>query len=473
MYPAAVPHSSLLNPSTTSQLRPLLAQFAASNPSALPILLHGRDVLALPKLPEADTPVVTEPGRPPSPPLREDELVDVVRYLADLVPASTVLAVDNDSSNSQVTRSATSTAVSNAWTSSLSTLANGMSFLSPRPLSLSLASISNAAEPRQRDQHPSASSKSLRAGFATMREQEKAALSAPERDRASESSAAGPGQGQASSRSRNGEGKGSDVGSAWSFPSVNWSKLGFGGEAATTTPAAAADKSAADVAVNRGEASEPLNTSSTAVEDASFAATPDPSVASEDGGISITPAREAETPQVELAPTVDREELAAAIGVTPEQEDRQFHLVQVRNASTPNGDGTATATGASSPAAGEDDESTEDDRKVLEIYVGGADPSKCQLRRYTVRSATVLLFFRFLNLPLARKLCPNVGNLHNQQRGLLTLGLAVLPSTDEAAMAWLDSRAERLLEAVETMTELVQPPKACVSRSFSTPCPRV
>jgi hypothetical protein len=34
-------------------------------------------------------------------------------------------------------------------------------------------------------------------------------------------------------------------------------------------------------------------------------------------------------------------------------------------------------------------------------------------------------------------------------------------------MAWLDSRAERLLEAVETMTELVQPPKACVSHSSS------
>ncbi|KAG0656088.1 hypothetical protein C6P46_000456 [Rhodotorula mucilaginosa] len=423
----AVPHSSLLTASTTSQLRPLLAQFAASNPSALPILLHGQDVLALPKLPEADTPAAQEPGRPPPPRLREDELVDVVRYLADLVPKSTVLAVQNDSSSFQVTRSTTTSAVSNAWSSSLSTLANGMSFLSPRPLSLSLASVSSATEPRQGNQPSAASSKSLRAGFAAMRQQEKAALSAPERDRTPESSAAGPGQGQAASRSRNGEGKGSDVDSAWSFPSVNWSKLGFGGGAATTA-AAAAVKSAADVAVNREEASAPLITSSSANEDASSADTPDQSVVSEDGGTFETPSREAETPKVELAPTVNAEELAAAIGVTPEQEDRHFHLVQVRNESTPNGDGTATATGASSPTAAEDDESTEDDHKVLEIYVGGADPSKCQLRRYT--------------------------------RGLLTLGLAVLPSTDDAAMAWLDSRAERLLEAVETMTELVQPPKA-------------
>jgi hypothetical protein len=392
VHPAAVPHSSLLTASTTSQLRPLLAQFAASNPSALPILLHGQDVLALPKLPEADTPAAQEPGRPPPPRLREDELVDVVRYLADLVPKSTVLAVQNDSSSLQVTRSTTTSAVSNAWSSSLSTLANGMSFLSPRPLSLSLASVSSATEPRQGHQPSAASSKSLRAGFAAMRQQEKAALSAPERDRTPESSAAGPGQGQASSRSRNGEAKGSDADSAWSFPSVNWSKLGFGGGAATTAAAAAAVKSAADVAVNREEAGAPLNTSSSANEDASSADTPDQSVVSEDGGTFETPSREAETPKVELAPTVNAEELAAAIGVTPEQEDRHFHLVQVRNESTPNGDGTATATGASSPTAAEDDESTEDDHKVLEIYVGGADPSKCQLRRYTVRSAPVLCF---------------------------------------------------------------------------------
>lgn len=383
-YSAAVPHSSLLTPSTTSQLRPLLAQFAASNPSALPILLHGKDVLALPKLPETDRPVVNEPGRPPPPPLREDELVDVVRYLADLVPQSTVLAVHDDPSNSQVTKSTASSAVSNAWSSSLSTLANGMSFLSPRPLSLSLASVSNATEPRQRNQPPSAASKSLRAGFAAMRQQEKAALSTPERGLTPESSGVASGQGQASSRSRNGEAKDSNVDSAWSFPSVTWSKLGFGGGAATTT--AAAVKSAADVAVIREEASAPLNTSSEAIEGASFAETPDQSVVLDDGGTLETPSREAETPQVELAPTVDTEELAAAIGVTPEQEDRQFQLVQVRNESTLTGDETVTATGASSPTAAEDDEPIEYDQRVLEIYVGGAEPSKCQLRRYTVRA---------------------------------------------------------------------------------------
>lgn len=39
----------------------------------------------------------------------------------------------------------------------------------------------------------------------------------------------------------------------------------------------------------------------------------------------------------------------------------------------------------------------------------------------------------------------------------------MLPKTDDAALAWLDSRAERLLEAVETLLEVVQPPAPCVT----------
>jgi len=43
----------------------------------------------------------------------------------------------------------------------------------------------------------------------------------------------------------------------------------------------------------------------------------------------------------------------------------------------------------------------------------------------------------------------------------------MMPKTDTAALAWLDSRAERLLEAVESLLEVVQPPVPCVELSLS------
>ncbi|GAA5990111.1 hypothetical protein JCM10908_005825 [Rhodotorula pacifica] len=410
-----VPHSSLLTPSTKSQLRPLLTQFAASNASALPILLHGRDVLALPKLPENDASTVREPGRPPPPALQEDELVDLVRYLANLVPKSTVLAVHHsESPSAPATKTSTASVVSNAWSSSLSSLANGMSFLSPRPLSLSLASLPTAdksQESKQVSNKPTP--KNLRAGFAALRQQEKAALAASSQDQATAPSPPASGVDHDSSRGDDNGGDGRDTDSGWSFRSVSWSKLGFGGNSAAT-----AAKSAAEVAVNREEASVPPATSSSADNTTLTSDTDEVAVIAREVSTEL-PADGPGTPQVELAPAVDAEELAAAIGQTPDQEDRQLQLVEVRHEATANGEGQASA-------------SEEDDlqapEKVLEIYVGGAEASRCHVRRYT--------------------------------RGLLTLALAVRPSTDEAATAWLDSRADRLLEAVETMTELVQPPKA-------------
>ncbi|GAA5880072.1 hypothetical protein JCM3774_003299 [Rhodotorula dairenensis] len=406
----AVPHSSLLTPTTTSQLRPLLVQFAASNTSALPILLHGQDVLALPTFPDAARLATNEPGRPPPPHLHEDELVDLVRYLADLVPKSTVLAVHNDSPMSETANPTSSSVVSNAWSSSLSTLANGMSFLAPRPLSLSLAAVPSAGDPR--DTKPS---KNLRAGFAALRQQEKAALAEPGRGHANAPPDRTP---SPRSRADDDETKASNAG--WSFRNVSWGKLGFGGNPTVSTAKTAAEL-ASDIAgtAARGDAAPTLDNARPAEERTEL-------VAASETPTADSPSTDTETAplQVELAPTVDTEDLAAAIGATPEEEDRQLQLVKVKDEANRLGQVSANVP----REAGADDEPEESRLKVLEIYAGGAEPSRCQLRRYT--------------------------------RGLLTLALAVLPSTDEAATAWLDSRAERLLEAVETMTELVQPPKA-------------
>lgn len=342
-------------------------QFAASNTAALPILLHGKDVLALPSLPEVENFTSHEPGRPPPPNLREDELVDLVRYLADLVSKSTVLAVHHDSSMSELTRATPSSLVSNAWTSSLSTLATGMSFLAPRPLSLSLAAGPSVAEIR--DPNPS---KNLKAGFAALRQQEKAALAEPARERATALPARA-----ASPRASDEDGKIRDASGGWSLRNVSWGKLGFGGSSAVSTA-----KTAAELACTVEETLAPGD-ASTALDDA--ARSPDgrsESVAEPEVSKIESRSIETENLRVELAPTVDTEDLAAAIGLTPEVEgDRQLQLVKVQDEPTRAGQAASDL----EAEGGEADEPEEARQKVLDIYVGGAEPSRCQLRRYTVR----------------------------------------------------------------------------------------
>lgn len=98
-----VPKSSVSNATTSAQLAPLLAQFAASNSLALPILMHGSAVLSLPSLtpahsnPHSPNPSLdssaAKPARPPPPPLTACDLVALVNYLASLTPPTTTLAV--------------------------------------------------------------------------------------------------------------------------------------------------------------------------------------------------------------------------------------------------------------------------------------------------------------------------------------------------------------------------------------------
>lgn len=97
--------ASPLKASASSQLDPLLSQFAATHSSAIPILLHRAQVLSLPTLscqqgkiagerlsstastsaPSSPSPS-RRPPRAPPPPVTEADLAALVRYLADCVP---------------------------------------------------------------------------------------------------------------------------------------------------------------------------------------------------------------------------------------------------------------------------------------------------------------------------------------------------------------------------------------------------
>jgi hypothetical protein len=107
----------------------------------------------------------------------------------------------------------------------------------------------------------------------------------------------------------------------------------------------------------------------------------------------------------------------------------------------------------------EDDEQVEEE-KTVELFCGseGREESFC-LRWYEVSFAL-------------SHLAPSPYSPTSPfQRGALTLALAFLPlpSSDdtEATLSWLDSRAERLLEAVESVLEVVVPPKPFVLFSLS------
>ncbi|KAI5475330.1 hypothetical protein MNV49_001599 [Pseudohyphozyma bogoriensis] len=101
---------------TAAQLAPLLAQFTASNPSVLPILLHGSTPLYLPSLNPPFTPTHLSPNLPsssssthdddrpardPPPPLTETDLVALVEYVAAAIPSTLSIAVNPDSTTSR------------------------------------------------------------------------------------------------------------------------------------------------------------------------------------------------------------------------------------------------------------------------------------------------------------------------------------------------------------------------------------
>lgn len=328
-------------------------------------------MLALPKLPPPNATARPEPGRPPPPPVHEDELVDLVRYLADTVPESTVLAVAPEPLSGSAETALRAAPASSSWSSSLSTLANGMSFLSPRPLSLSLASLpgTNAASAQsKRPASGSTSRQTVRAGFAALRKQEQAAVA----------SAAAPPATQPvdASRQRPNETEPTQANNpekGWSLRKIGWGTLGFGGgpSAADQAKAAAAAAATAD---RFEEASQP---GQVVLGDGS-------NPWSEGAEVEAPPVQPdgPETPGVELAPTVDAEELATAIGLTPEQQDKKLEPIAVKT-----GVGETGREGAEPDGREEEDEAAA--QKVLEVFVGGhseTDLMSAHVRRYTVSS---------------------------------------------------------------------------------------
>ncbi|GAA5932950.1 hypothetical protein JCM3775_005273 [Rhodotorula graminis] len=428
----ALPRCSLLTPSTSPQLLPLLAQFAASNPSTLPILLHDSTVLSLPDLASSAS-TSSRVGHTPPPPLANEDLLALVRYLHRLLPPRS-LAVHaaasgvGDAVQHAASSSAADDTSTSSWTAPFSSLASGMtSFLAPRPMSFALSSPSSPSSPPSASVNSAAApsrdakdvrGKSLRSGFAALRRAEKDVVA--ERQRNAQRTASGGG---ADARPQGEPGAGDGAG--WNFRSVSgsWSRLGFGGGAAAP----------ATVAKAQAEAAAHDGSTAGAEENARDAAALEPPTTEGDEPASVPaaeldPAEEATpqhsqptTPLVELAPSVDVGELAEAMGASPGEERTEAGALAV--------DGAAQDVGPPGGSSEEEDRVVERE-KMFELVCGGEEGSEEEVRFH----------------------------LRRYERGALTLGLAMLPKTDHAALAWLDSRAERLLEAVESLLEVVQPP---------------
>ncbi|GAA5841747.1 hypothetical protein JCM9279_003091 [Rhodotorula babjevae] len=431
----ALPKCTLLASSTAPQLLPLLTQFAASNPSTLPILLHDSTVLSLPDLSSSSRASPRADHAPP-PPLADEDLLALVRYLHRLLPPRRSLAVHAGSGGAaQVHQSATSTSTTtddatSSWTTPFSSLASGMtSFLAPRPMSFALSSSASSSHPPSPAGDAStapprdvkdARGKSLRAGFAALRRAEKDVVA--ERHGAEESSSAG------TVEEKRAGGAGGAASAGWSLRSVSgsWSRLGFGAGAAApaSVAKAQAEASAQDDAVGgeegaRDEATlEPQPAEGDAPRPLSAAARGDADDASSGGDDERR--SQPTTPLVELAPLVDVGELAEAMGASPaEERSEAAALATVAAArSTPQDDGV------------DEEAQTVERERTFELVCGGEGGEEGEVNFH----------------------------LRRYERGALTLGLAMMPKTDNAALAWLDSRAERLLEAVESLLEVVQAP---------------
>ncbi|GAA5852439.1 hypothetical protein JCM8547_006784 [Rhodosporidiobolus lusitaniae] len=434
-----VPRCSLLGPHISSQLLPLLAQFAANNPSTLPVLLHSSTILSLPVLPAPSaTSFETDPDapptrakKPPPPPLTEDDLLALVRLVAVLSPAQHTLSVQPDLpdtpfppshplANSSLSASSPRP-VDEGSLKWMSSFADGVSsLLAPRPLSSvsmpglpsfgsSASSLATVAEEKKPP--------NLRAGFKALRKQEQdmreqAEAEEQERKRKRETS------------SESGSGTG------WTLRGLGWGKLGFGSDSAVegvaSTGGAGAEtaaKAPPETASSETEATaEPVGTIDEAAPPPSSAAEAAPPTTHEQQQPS-----EPTTPIVELAPTVNEGELAEALGASPVPSPSRLATppppVEIKEVK---------------PLVEEDreDEKPEEEElekdQTLELFCGvdGQETKFC-LRKY--------------------------------ERGVLSLALAYLPlPTDEEMESFtslLDTRAERLLEAVESVLEVIVPPE--------------
>ncbi|GAA5915974.1 hypothetical protein JCM5296_000500 [Sporobolomyces johnsonii] len=505
-----VPHSTLLTPPITTQLHPLLDQFAASNPTTLPILLHADSVLSLPKLPSPSSISASSTDKPPPPPLNEDDLVALVHYLhrrassrpkpslsiaADLSPLHTAL--------SQPTLHPTSSG--SKWSSPFTSSLALPSYLNPSSLSLPSLPTLSMSMPSLPGLSHTPSSSDLKKDFAALRRRER---EREERERSAQEREAEQGK-----QTEDGQAGGG----GWGLRSVSvgWGKLGLGGvgggaaekekkraddalmtagEGATYPPAPSTSAlaagsgsdsaSPADPAPSESSpAPEPASSPSLAVDRSSTEpdssstvstltapsrvvsspAVPDSQVAAERTDEPTTRALEpaptadiAEvanvaglassptSPAVELAPNVDVAELAEALGASPPLAAEALGALEARGSTDPGLD--EGGEGPQSEAEGKTEEveqkqeieESEDEAKdglPLELFCGSED-TPFEVRTY--------------------------------ERGLLTLAFATLPlassPSDQEAVQWLSSRAERLLEAVETVLEAAGAPPTAAYR---------
>ncbi|GAA5858892.1 hypothetical protein JCM1840_006605 [Sporobolomyces johnsonii] len=506
-----VPYSTLLTPPITTQLHPLLDQFAASNPTTLPILLHADSVLSLPRLPSPSSISASSTDKPPPPPLNEDDLVALVHYLlrrassrpkpslsiaADLSPLHTALsqpALHPTSSGSK-------------WSSPFTSSLALPSYLNPSSLSLPSLPTLSMSMPSLPGLSHTPSSSDLKKDFAALRrrerEREESERSAQEREAE---------QGKQTEDGQAG-------GGGWGLRtiSVGWGKLGLGGVGgtaekekkraedalmtpgegatylpapSTSAPATCADSDsagpadpapsepspapepasshsiAADRSSTEPDSSSTVSTltapsrvvSSPAVPDTQVAAartdepttravepTPTADIAevANVAGLASSPT----SPAVELAPNVDVAELAEALGASPPLAAEALGPLEAPGSIDPGLD--EGGEGPESEAEGKTEEverkqeieESEDEAKdglPLELFCGSED-TPFEVRTY--------------------------------ERGLLTLAFATLPlasypsDQEVEAVQWLSSRAERLLEAVETVLETAGAPPTAAYR---------
>ncbi|GAA5981391.1 hypothetical protein JCM11641_005304 [Rhodosporidiobolus odoratus] len=454
----AVPRCSLLTPQTSSQLQPLLTQFATSHPAILPFLLHSSSIVSLPVLRRPAQPSTAEPDTTPAeansenpPPLTGDDLLALVRLLASSAPSQTTLSVHPDlpdtpfppshplaASSLSPFPTTSSSEASNRWSASLSTLTGGMSSLFTPP-SVSLPSLpSMPSMPSLPSIHPLVTSSggtgkaesrpptSLRSGFQALRKQEQSALA--EHEKQDEQARLGKG----TPSSPGGEGKGT----GWTLRGVSWSSFGLGAGAAASSGGGEARAEPGVIAPSTvealaeppiiGDAAPPTMTATTSpVENADAVGGAGGSQSSQS---DLGETSEPTTPAVELAPAVDVEELAEAIGASSQSVMVQTSAVEVE-AMPPEEGGMADT----SREVVRDEVKDDAEQNVLSLYCGTGEHADTE---FSVR--------RF-------------------ERGPLTLALAYIPTTGpselEEFLSRLDVRAERLLEGVESMLDVVVPPQ--------------
>ncbi|BGP25924.1 proteophosphoglycan 5 [Rhodotorula toruloides] len=406
----AVPKSAILTTEAAAQLGPLLAQFAASNPSALPILMHGDTVLSLPHLSliSVDQPP-TAPGRPSPPPLSQDDLLALVHYMDRLLPPRRTLSVV---SNVNDATSAPSAGEDSAGSGRWSSLTAGMSsFLAPRPFSLAMPGLPGTTALSGSRKAPNQPA-TLRAGFAALRRTEQQEVAKRQQEVSASADGTRPAE------DGNPAAAPSAKGSSWSLRNVNWGALGFGSSENGSVDCPPTPTEPDESVPHAGQ--EPQDDRDLATDAVSTNTTP----VATDFSPSNEEASQPTTPAVELVPSVDVTELADAIGQTPTKE-RDQPVIDVK----PAPEGLELRAAENEDTAEELPPRHEERVKAVRLFCGEGD------------SQDTLFEARLY------------------KRGGLRLALAILLSTDAAALAWLDGRAERLLEAVESLLEVVVPPK--------------